>query len=146
MLKNKDLIEFGNRLRSARKMAGLSMEDLSNKAGRIVTKQAISKYEKGMMKLSSDVLICLATALGVKPEYFYRHSKIELEGMQFRKKSKLSVKKIEYLKQRTIDFLERYLELETILGTQEKFFNPLTCIAINSLADVEKTAMKLRDE
>lgn len=142
----KNLIEFGNRLRSARKMAGLSMEDLANNAGGIVTKQAISKYEKRMMKPSSDVLIRLAKALGVKPEYFYRHSEIELSGMQFREKSNLSVKNIESLKQRTIDFLERYLDLETILGAQEKFFNPLKSVAINSLADVEKAALKLRNK
>jgi len=146
MPKHKDLKEFGNRLRSARKMAGLSMEDLANNAGGIVTKQAINKYEKGMMKPSSDVLIRLAKALGIKPEYFYRHSEIELSGMQFREKSNLSVKKIESLKQRTIDFLERYLELETILGAHEKFINPLNSIAINSLADVEKAALKLRDK
>lgn len=146
MPKHKDLKEFGNRLRSARKMAGLSMEDLANTAGGIVTKQAISKYEKGMMKPSSDVLIRLAKALGVKPEYFYRHSEIELSGMQFRKKSNLSAKKIESLKQRTIDFLERYLELETILGAQEEFSNPLSSVAINSLADVEKTTLKLRNK
>ena len=146
MPEHKNLIEFGNRLRSARKMAGLSMEDLANNAGGIVTKQAISKYEKGIMKPSSNVLIPLAKALGVKPEYFYRHSEIELSGMQFREKSNLSVKKIESLKQRTIDFLERYLELENILGAQEKFFNPLNSVTINSLDDVEKIALKLRDE
>ncbi len=146
MTKNKNRIEFGNRLRSARKMAGLSMKDLANNAGGIVTKQAISKYEKGMMKPSNDVLIRLAMDLGVKPEYFYRHSEIELTGMQFREKSNLSAKKIESLKQRTIDFLERYLELETILGAQEKFFNPLNSVTINSLADVEKAALKLRNK
>ena len=78
MDENKNLREFGNRLRLARKMAGLSMEDLTRKAEGIVTKQAISKYEKGIMKPSSDVLIRLALALGVKPGYFYRQSKIEL--------------------------------------------------------------------
>jgi len=146
MPEHKNIKEFGNRLRSARKMAGLSMDDLANNAGGIVTKQAISKYEKGMMKPSSDVLIRLASALGVKPEYFYRQSEIEMAGMQFRKKSKLSSKIIESLKQRTIDFLERYIELETILGKHEIFQNPLTGIAINNLVDVEKIALKLRDE
>ena len=138
------LKEFGNRLRLARKMAGLSMEDLIKKAEGIVTKQAISKYEKGIMKPSSDVLIRLALALGVKPEYFYRHSKIELSGMQFRNKSKLPVKIIESLKQRTIDFLERYIELENILGVHEKFINPLTDLSIESLKDVENAALRLR--
>ncbi|MFW6130028.1 MAG: helix-turn-helix domain-containing protein, partial [Atribacterota bacterium] len=54
MEKNKKSIDFGKRLRSVRKMAGLSMEDLAKKAGDIVTKQSISKYEKGMMKPSSE--------------------------------------------------------------------------------------------
>ncbi|MCK4432251.1 MAG: helix-turn-helix transcriptional regulator, partial [Candidatus Aminicenantes bacterium] len=116
MPENKDLIDFGNRLRSARKMASLSMEDLVKKAGGVVTKQSISKYEKGMMKPSSDVLIHLASALGVKPEYFFRHTTIEISQMQFRKRAKLPAKVIESLKQRTIDFLERYIELESILG------------------------------
>jgi Zn-dependent peptidase ImmA (M78 family)/DNA-binding XRE family transcriptional regulator len=145
MPKNKDLIDFGNRLRSARKMAGLSMKDLSTKAGDIITKQAISKYENGMMKPSSDILIQLAVVLGVKPEFFFRHTTIELSSMQFRKRANLPVKIIESLKQRTIDFLERYIELESILGIHEKFSNPLSNFVINSLQDVENAALKLRD-
>jgi len=144
MAENKNLKEFGNRLRLARKMIGLSMEDLIRKSEGIVTKQAISKYEKGIMKPSSVVLIRLAFALGVKPEYFYRHSKIELSGMQFRKRSKLPVKIIESLKQRTIDFLERYIELKNILGLHKKFINPLTDLSIESLKDVENASLKLR--
>ena len=38
---------FGVRLRAARKMAGMSMEDLAQRLGGMVTKQAIGKYEKG---------------------------------------------------------------------------------------------------
>ncbi len=144
MPENKYLRKFGNRLRLARKMAGLSMEDLVNKSEGVVSKQAISKYEKGIMKPSSDVLIRLATALGVKPEYFYHHSKIELSRIQFRKRSKLPAKIIESLKQRTIDFLERYIELENILGVHEKFINPLTDISIKSLKDVENASLRLR--
>ena len=144
MPEKKNLKEFGNRLRLARKMAGLSMDDLIRKAEGIVTKQAISKYEKGIMKPSSDVLIRLALALGVKPEYFYRHSKIELSGMQLRKRSKLPVKIIESLKQKTIDFLERYIELENILNAHEKFINPLYDLSIESLKDVEIASIKLR--
>ena len=141
----KDLIEFRNRLRAARKMAGLSMEDLAKKAGGVITKQSIGKYEKGIMKPSSDVLIRLASALGVKPEYFFRHTTIDLSGMQFRKRAKLPVKIIESIKQRTIDFLERYIELESVLGVHEKLLNPLSDFAINSLQDVETAALKLRE-
>jgi len=145
MPKNKNIIDFGNRLKSARKMTGLSMEDLAKKAGNIITRQSISKYEKGMMNPSSDVLICLSYALEVKPEYFFRKKTIELTGMQFRKRANLPSKTIEALKHRTIDFLERYIELESILGIQEKFSNPLIDFNINNIQDVEKAALKLRD-
>ena len=145
MPEKKNLKEFGNRLRLARKMAGLSMEDLVKKSEGVVTKQAISKYEKGIMRPSSDVLIRLALALGVKPEYFFRHTTIDLSGMQFRKRTKLPVKIIESLKQRTLDFLERYIELESILEVKQKFLNPLSDFAVDTLQDVENAALKLRD-
>ncbi|MFW6131599.1 MAG: helix-turn-helix domain-containing protein [Candidatus Aminicenantaceae bacterium] len=145
MYKKNELIGFGNRLKSARKMAGLSMEDLAKKAGGIITKQSISKYEQVMMKPSSDVIIRLAEALDVKPEYFYRKKSIELSNMQFRKRANLPEKTLESLKQRTIDFLERYIELENILGISDKFENPLKDFLIESLEDVEKSAFELRN-
>ena len=144
MDKNKIAINFGKRLRSARKMAGLSMEDLAKKSGGIITKQSISKYEQGLMKPSSDVIIRLAEALGVKPEYFYRKKSTELSNMQSRKRADLPLKTLESLKQRTIDFLERYIELENILGISDRFENPLKGYTIESLEDVEKAASELR--
>ena len=146
MAEKKDLTEFGNRLRSARKMAGLSMGDLSKKMGGIITKQSISKYEKGSMNPSSDVLIKLSQALGVKPEYFYRSSKITLSGIEFRKKFKLPSKEVESIEQRTIDFLECYLELENILGIETKFRNPVPNISVNNLEDVENLSLKIREK
>jgi Zn-dependent peptidase ImmA (M78 family)/DNA-binding XRE family transcriptional regulator len=55
---------FGVRLRAARKMAGLSLENLAAKIGGVVTKQAISKYEKGQMMPSPEVLERLVEVLG----------------------------------------------------------------------------------
>lgn len=54
---------FGVRLRAARKMAGMSMEDLAEKLGGLVTKQAISKYEQGRMLPSPEVLERLVAVL-----------------------------------------------------------------------------------
>jgi len=56
---------FGARLRAARKMAGLSMEDLAGKLGGLVTKQAISKYEQGQMMPSPEVLDKLVEVLKI---------------------------------------------------------------------------------
>lgn len=145
MTKGNNLNQFGSRLRSARKMAGLSMEDLANKAGGVVSKQAISKYENGKMNPSSDVLIRLSAALQVKPEYFFRTSNINLTNVEFRKKSKLLVKTQESIKLQSIDFLERYIQLENILGKEEKFTWPFDKAKIKTIEDIETVSLKLRD-
>ncbi|MEK7198484.1 MAG: helix-turn-helix transcriptional regulator [Bacteroidota bacterium] len=51
---------FGNKLVSARKMAGMSLQDLENKLEKIVSRQALHKYEQGKMKPDSQVLIALS--------------------------------------------------------------------------------------
>jgi len=61
------LAHFGSRLRTARKMAGMSLEDLSGKIGGVVTRQAISKYEKGRMMPSPEVFDRLTGILDIHP-------------------------------------------------------------------------------
>ncbi|MBE3124894.1 MAG: ImmA/IrrE family metallo-endopeptidase [Acidobacteria bacterium] len=56
---------FGIRLRAARKMAGLSMEDLAKQLGGMVTKQAIGKYEKGRMMPTPEVMERLIKVLQI---------------------------------------------------------------------------------
>jgi len=51
---------FGDRLKLARKRAGLSLRDLAARIGSDVSAQAISKYESGKMLPSSSVLVSLA--------------------------------------------------------------------------------------
>lgn len=64
-MKNPELADFGSRLRTARKMAGLSLEDLAERTGRVVTRQALSKYEKGRMSPSPAVFERISDALGL---------------------------------------------------------------------------------
>jgi transcriptional regulator with XRE-family HTH domain len=98
---------FGERLNSARKMAGMSMEALAQKAEAIVSKQAISKYEKGKINPSSEVLLALAKALDVKVDYFFRSATIAIAGIEFRKRSRLTKKEEERIKFQTIPCLCR---------------------------------------
>lgn len=137
--------DIGRRLLSARKMAGLSMERLANEAGRTVSKQAISKYENGKMKPGSDVLLALAKPLGVKVEYFLRSRSLRITGLEFRKKSRLTVGEQDRIKYRTMDFLEKYLELEDILGAVPNFVNPVTNRRISQNRDIERAAKDIRD-
>ncbi len=58
---------FPLRLRAARLKAGLSLEDLAQKLGGIVTRQAIAKYEKGLISPSPEVLEHLLQVLEIPP-------------------------------------------------------------------------------
>ncbi|MBC7364501.1 MAG: helix-turn-helix domain-containing protein [Candidatus Aminicenantes bacterium] len=58
---------FPIRLRAARLKAGLSLEDLAQKLGGIVTRQAIAKYEKGLISPSPEVLKHLLQVLEIPP-------------------------------------------------------------------------------
>ena len=138
---------FGERLKSARKMAGLSLAGLAERTGNAITRQAINKYEKGMMNPSSEVLSALSNALDVKPDYFFREPNVSLSDMEFRKKSKLSIKEYESIKHHTLDFLERYLEIEDILQDQAIFENPIPADLrkVNDFEGVEIVAKELRE-
>ena len=136
---------FGARLKAARKMAGISQQKLADATGNLITKQAVSKYEKGRMFPASDILIAISKALGVKTGYFYRQSRVKLCGLEFRKKSSLSKKDENRVKYQTMDFLERFIEIEGAMGQQTVFENPLKDTVIESQNNVEEAAMRLRE-
>ncbi len=136
---------FTYRLRSARKMAGLSQQDLADRLGNVITKQAISKYEKGEMLPDSGILLKLAEALNIKTDYFFRQPVVNLSEMEFRKKSRLSTKEENSIKEKTIDFLERYLELENLLGLDEPFKIPVKENIVSSREDIERISIELRN-
>lgn len=137
---------FGIRLKLARKMAGMSLQDLSDALGNKVTKQALSKYEQGEMNPTTDVLLSLAKVLKLKPDYFLKKKSLELGQVQFRKQAALSKKEEDALVERVRDYVERYMELEEILNVQSAFVNHLEVFEIREKADVEKAAIKLRKE
>ena len=64
--------EFNSsRLRIARNTLGMSLDSLVEQLGNAVTKQAISKYERGLMTPKPQLVQKIADALGVKEAYFY---------------------------------------------------------------------------
>ncbi|MFB6343221.1 helix-turn-helix domain-containing protein [Saccharicrinis sp. FJH62] len=135
---------FSKRLYNARKMAGFSMDQLASASG--LSKNAISRYENGIMKPDSSNLIKLAKALNVKIDYFFRNSAVELHHVEFRKKSKLLKSQVESIKFRVLDQVERYLELENILAINTQFVNPIEGIQIRNSGDIEAVADKVRHE
>lgn len=137
---------FSERLKSARIMKGYSLQDLTDALEKRVSKQALNKYEQGLMKPESEVLLLICNALNVRPDYFTRETSITLENVEFRKLKKLSSKESARIKEKTIDILERYFELEDILGIDKVFVNPISDIEINTYADVERAVDKIKEE
>lgn len=58
----------GNRFRRLRQAQGMSLADLADAMGGIITRQALFRYENGTAKPSGTVARKLAAALGVKPK------------------------------------------------------------------------------
>src|SRR5258708_264110 len=106
---------IGKRLRIARASAGLSLRDLEERIGNLVSAQAIGKYERDEMMPGSRVLLALADCLGVSEDYLFGHSQIELEGIEFRKKAIASKKDEAQVEGAVLHWLERYLAIEELI-------------------------------
>lgn len=136
----KDLVAY--RIKNARKLRLLTQQAVADEIG--VSKQMISKYEKGESVPDSSKLIKLAKLFGQKVDYFFRAYKIELEEVNFRKKSRFSKRRQDSLKELIKIKLKNYLWLEEMLSINYAFENIIEKDRINSIQDVEKVALKLR--
>lgn len=135
---------FGTRLKLARKMAGLSLQELADALQSKVTKQSLSKYEKGLMNPSSEVVIAISNVLSLNPDYFLKKKSVELGEVQFRKRVRLAKKHEESIVEKVRDYVERYLEIESILSVESSFVNPLQNFKISNKNDVELAAKEIR--
>jgi Zn-dependent peptidase ImmA (M78 family)/DNA-binding XRE family transcriptional regulator len=135
---------IGERILQARKAAGLSMRVLAEKAD--ISAMAISKYERNISTPSSGVLLSLAAALGVRVEYFFRASRVQLKEVEYRKHSKLPKKTLDQIEGDVIEQIERFLELEEFLPVSpvEAFKLPDELPFIESYDDIEQAASVVR--
>ena len=116
----------GNRLKEARLYNKLTITELAEKLN--VTKQMISKYERGKSEPSFEKSLLLNDILGYPREFFYTADKyfIENEGTFFRSRLTATQKSKEpasiALKYSVIvrDFLEQYIDFP-ILQNREKY-------------------------
>ncbi len=115
------MTNFPARLRSARKMNGFTLKALAEKLGHRVSKQSLNKYEPGAVKPDPDLLLPLCDALGVRTDYFTRTKQVNLVHYAFRKLVKLPKREQAIAVEKTRDALERYLELEVLLGIEATF-------------------------
>jgi Zn-dependent peptidase ImmA (M78 family)/transcriptional regulator with XRE-family HTH domain len=138
---------FSQRLKSARLMSGLSMDELCSKMQNKVSKTAISRYEKGEMMPDSSVVISLSNALNVKVDYFFRPFTVSLRNIEFRKRASLnSGKRLLSIKEHIFDKIERYVEIENILCIDSGFSTDFSAKTVKSRSDIYVLAEGLRKE
>jgi len=135
---------FPERLKAARKMKGYSLQDLAVAVQNKWNKQYLNRLENGEAKPDSETLIILGKALDVTSDYFFRESTVSLEDIRFRKLKKLPVKEQEKVIHRTMEYLERYLEIENLLGIENTITFKPKARKVRNPADVEEAAYELR--
>ena len=135
---------FSQRLKNARIMRNMSMENLAKACNNIVSKQSISKYENAIMLPDSTVCIALAKALDISIEDLFRPIKFNIEGVEFRKKMSLGKKKIEAIKKIVENRIESYIEIEDILNILPS--RPHKQYQVNKAEDVYSIANKIKQE
>ena len=138
---------IGNRLKRAREALGLSLRELEARIEARVSAQAIGKYERDEMMPGSSVLLTLAKALNVSPEYLLSEREIELSGIDFRKSQHALSKDERAVEAAVLDQMERYLELEELVpGSEQPWVAPgLKAFDIMKIEDAEEAANSLRD-
>ena len=136
-----------DRIRRARILRGLSLQDLAVRLGDI-SKQGLSKFESGAAVPNSTRLLQLAAALQVKPEYFFRPDTLALAPLEFRKLAKMPKYRQEQVEEQMRDHLERYIALENCFDAADVKVTPAPAraIPVASPDDAEQAAEKLRDE
>lgn len=139
---------FAQRLVNARKIRCMSQRELSNKLEGQVSPTAIEKYEKGLMMPSSSALILLSKALNMKLDYFFRPFTVAIDTskFEFRKSASMGAKKVESIKYMVGAEIEKYLEIEGILGNSTSFSLDYSNILVEGEYEAKLLARRLRED
>ena len=136
---------FGMRLRQSREALGFSLRGLEERMGAIVTYAQLSKYENGLDIPSSGVLVALCNALSCSPDALFRPVRVDVGAIEFRKKTRLSKTSEKSVKAVVQSGVDRYFELEEIVGISSKPLAP-TSLNVSNPEDAEQAATHVRKE
>ena len=139
--------QFSIRLHEARKMMGLSMEKLAELTGGIITKQSISRYEKGLMLPKRVAKLAMAKALNISDSYFDgTNLKIDMPMLRTTSNGKLSEGELQALEAKLSFWAEQYLAKEKEAGFPTQFQNPIKDTKVSTLEDAIHAADLLREK
>lgn len=137
--------EFPIRLKEARLMMGFSMDKLVERTGGVITKQSISRYEKGIMQPKRDARSALAKALNISEDYFYGNNlQIDLPMLRTTSGGKFTEEELVALEAKLSFWAEQYLNKEKKAGISTSFKNPIPKKHVSDLEDIIHAADLLR--
>ena len=133
-----------HRLRQLRLARGLSLDELAARMGGIVTKQALSKYERGTSVPSPVVLNQLSAALGVKASHFWSEPTVDVTFVAYRRRSSLPKREREKVESLVIRTLEERLRILSLISEAGRDRIPVKEWKIRTIEEVEEAAASLR--
>ncbi len=136
---------LGTRIEQARRLRGLGQRELADRIDR--SKTTVSKYEREITLPDSAKLMDIAEALDIDLSYFLRNPRVGDIEPAYRTFSSMLVKEENAIVERIRDWLERYLEVESILNVDALDFEWPDGVPydVETMEDVEQAALRLRD-
>ncbi|MBN2330093.1 MAG: ImmA/IrrE family metallo-endopeptidase [Candidatus Omnitrophica bacterium] len=139
-------MNVGDRLKQIRLARGFSLEDLAAEMGGVVTKQSLSKYEKGKSEPSLRVLNVMASTLGVKSAYFYEIPSFSVKFHGFHAKAALRVREQEKVQNRIKQLLEDRIKLQRFSKEEQISDFPIHAFSSRNLQAIERAALAIREK
>lgn len=137
-------MELSEKLKLVRKINGLTLDQVSTLLGGLVTKQAISKYERGTMRPSPTVLEALLRVYNIPPGTFENQKDIMISTWNFRRPEGMSFHEEETLKSNIKFHLAHYLSTESLLSASIPFTVPLDTSKESDFKQMERSSQTLR--
>jgi len=134
---------ISKRIRQYRLARGMSLDDLAASMGGIVSKMALSKYERGLMLPTNRVTEAIAKVLNVKMIDLLSAPDFKVEFMGYRKGSRLRNSDKESIQGEVLVKLEERMKIHHLLYSDKKPNLPERR-KINSYDEVEQIAADLR--
>jgi hypothetical protein len=125
-------------------MSGFSFPDLSDAVQNQLNATQLRMLERGELKPDSQTISLFNKAFKLPSDYFIRERTISIEDLNSRKLVKRPIKDLEKILAYTADYLERYMELEEVLGLDNKISFVPWGYSVKNETDVENAALDLR--
>ncbi len=135
---------IGERLREMRLARGLTLAELSELMGGVVTKQALAKYESDKAFPRPKTLVALAQALKVKAADLMREPDYAITCIAYRTRVPLAPRARERLEATVRANLERRLRLEDRITAGQRVDLPKRTL-VHDLEEAEDAARGLRE-